>query len=283
VSRPLLRALALAAACAVAVLATLPVARAADTPAAPTAAAAPATTTRDFPPGLVIPEGARVDAAFDAERATEAWLAKLSPEQRAQSDAYFENGYWLDFAGLLWGLAIATILLRTRWSVWMRDRAERISRRPWLSVAIYAVLYVAVTFVLWLPYNIYVNFVREHAYGLSNLSFPGWLGETFTGLAVSLVGMPLVLTLAYAAVRKLGARWWSSCSSWGSAWSIRWSSRRCSTATSRWPKGPHATRSSRWHARATFPPSTSSGSTPRGRPRASVPTSAVRWVSRAST
>ena len=61
------------------------------------AIASPATapTARDLPPGLQIPDAARPGPNFDVDRATDAYLNLLSPEQRAQSDAYFEGGYWL--------------------------------------------------------------------------------------------------------------------------------------------------------------------------------------------
>ena len=42
-------------------------------------------------------------AHFDVEAATNAYMAELSPAQRARSDAYFEGGYWL----ILWDLLIA--------------------------------------------------------------------------------------------------------------------------------------------------------------------------------
>ena len=60
-------------------------------------AAAPDVLT--LPPGTQIPDAARPGPNFDVDRATEAYLALLSPEQRASSDAYFEGGYWLN----LWG------------------------------------------------------------------------------------------------------------------------------------------------------------------------------------
>ena len=43
---------------------------------------------------------------FDAEAATAAYLAQLSPEARAKSDAYFEGGYWL----LLWDFVAAAVV-----------------------------------------------------------------------------------------------------------------------------------------------------------------------------
>src|SRR5438552_1005280 len=117
---------------------------------------------RDLPPGLHVPAEAQPGPGFDVDRATEAWLGLLSPEQRAQSDAYFEGGYWLRLWSLLYGLGVMAILLWTGLSLRMRDLAERVGRRPWLSVAIYGALFIVASFLLDLPLSIYKEFVREH-------------------------------------------------------------------------------------------------------------------------
>src|SRR5690606_20329190 len=106
---------------------------------------------RDLPPGLQIPDAARPGPDFDAERATDAYVALLSPKQRASSDAYFEGGYWLILWGFLYGIVVAAILLCGRISQRMRDFARRISHRPWLNTMIYVALWVLVVFVLSLP------------------------------------------------------------------------------------------------------------------------------------
>jgi STE24 endopeptidase len=166
------------------------------------------TTAREFPPSLQIPEAARPGPGFDAERATDAYVALLSPEQRASSDAYFEGGYWLLLWGFLYGLGVAAILLYGRLSQRMRNLARRVSHRPWLYTMIYAALWVLVVFLLSLPLTIYQDFVREHQYGLATQDFGAWFGDQLKGLAISLVILPPVLALLYAGVRKLGARWW---------------------------------------------------------------------------
>jgi len=165
-------------------------------------------SSRDLPAGLQIPAQAQAGPGFDVERATDAWLNLLSPEQRALSDAYFEGGYWLRLWGLLYWLGVMAILLYSGLSRRMRDLAERLSRRPWLSVGLYGAAFIAVVFVLELPFSIYTDFVREHAYGLSNLSFPGWMRERLISLAVDLVIGCVVLSLLYAGIRRAGARWW---------------------------------------------------------------------------
>jgi len=34
-------------------------------------------------------------STLDVEKATRSYLDRISPEKKAQSDAYFEGGYWL--------------------------------------------------------------------------------------------------------------------------------------------------------------------------------------------
>ena len=130
------------------------------------------------------------------------------PEQRRLSDEYFEGGYWLHLWETVYDIGVMAILLTTGLSRRMRDFAERVSRRPVLNVPIYVALFVVATFILGLPMRIYVDFVREHQYGLSNLTFVHWLGEALIGLAISVVIGGLAFTPLYAAVRRAGARWW---------------------------------------------------------------------------
>lgn len=171
-------------------------------------ASAQAPVVRDLPPGLQVPAEAQPGPRFDVERATEAWLDLLSPEQRALSDAYFEGRYWLQLWSLLYGLGVMAIVLWTGLSRRMRDVAQRLGRSRWLSVAIYGALFIVAIFLLDLPLSIYRGFVREHQYGLSNLSFPGWLREALIGLAVMLVLGPIVLSIGYAGLRRAGRHWW---------------------------------------------------------------------------
>lgn len=171
------------------------------------AADAPA-PSRDFPPGLQIPDAARPGPGFDVERATQAYVDLLTPEQRAKSDDYFEGGYWLQLWGLLYGFAVAAILLGSGLSRRMRDIAERRSRRPWVQAFLYGLQWVFVAFLLGLPLVIYQGFVREHQYGLATQDFGAWFGDQLKGLALTLVIVPPILAALYAAVRRMGARWW---------------------------------------------------------------------------
>lgn len=163
---------------------------------------------RDLPPGLQIPEAARPGPTFDIDRATQAYIDLLSPEQRAASDAYFEGGYWLKLWQLLYGLLVAGILLFGGISTRIRDIARRISRRPGIVVMVYVVGWLLVGTLLGLPMSIYAEFFREHQYGLSTQTFGAWSADQLKGLLVGLVVMPPLLALLYIGIRRTGARWW---------------------------------------------------------------------------
>ncbi|MFZ1839276.1 MAG: M48 family metallopeptidase [Dokdonella sp.] len=169
------------------------------------AVAAPAT---ELPPGLQIPEAARPGPDFNADRATDAYVNLLSPEQRAQSDAYFEGGYWLQLWDLLYGLAVAWILLRSGLSRKMRDIGRRMSKRPSLVTMIYVLQWLLIGSLLMLPLTIYSGFFREHAYGLATQTFGEWSVDQLKELLISLIILPVVIALLYGAVRKTGERWW---------------------------------------------------------------------------
>ena len=133
--------------------------------------------------------------AFDAAKATDRYLAKVSGEARARSDAYFEGGYWLKLVDLLYALGVAALLLFTPISTRIRDWAEERTHSRTAQVMLYVAAYVPLVTVLALPLTLYEGFVREHSYGLSNQSFWQWLGDFGIGFALTFVAAVLLLPL----------------------------------------------------------------------------------------
>jgi STE24 endopeptidase len=162
----------------------------------------------EFPPGLIVPPGARMSAAFDADEATRAYMALQSPAQRARSDAYFEGGYWLQLWGFLYSLGVAWVVLAGRRSARMRDWCERLTRRRSLQIFLYAAVYFVVVYALTLPLTVYSDYFREHAYGLANQSFGPWFVEQLIGLGVTALAGALFLIAAYAFVARFAESWW---------------------------------------------------------------------------
>lgn len=176
--------------------------------------AAQAQTNTVPPPAPVAAEGAvsaAVAARLDPVAATDTYMKRLQGEARARSDAYAEGGYWLLLWDFLYGLAVAWLLLSRRISARIRDFAERRTPRANLQTFIYVLAYIPLTALLTFPMTFYEGFYREHQYGLSNLSFPGWLGEAGIGLAVNVVLMGIAITGLYAILRRVPQTWWA----WG--------------------------------------------------------------------
>src|SRR5688572_27657268 len=78
-------------------------------------------------PALTVPTAAEASPTFNAERATDAYLALVPAAQRARSDAYFEGGNWLLVWGTLYSVAILWLLLAFGWSRRMRDLSQRLT------------------------------------------------------------------------------------------------------------------------------------------------------------
>ena len=151
---------------------------------------------------------ASASGGFDVETATRAYLDTLQGPARAQSDAYFEGGYWLILWGTLVGILADWLLLRLGLMNAFRNLGERVSKHRWLVTWITALLYTLVGWVITLPWTIYTGFLRERQYDLMSQSFGGWLGETLTGFAISLVLVPLLIAAVYAVIRRAPRTWW---------------------------------------------------------------------------
>jgi STE24 endopeptidase len=168
------------------------------------------------PPAPVAAPAATAAKPFDVNRAVEAYLAKIPPARRAQSNAYFEGGYWLLLWDFLASVAAMWLLLRFRWSARMRSLAERMSRFQSLQDALYWIQFIVVTSALTFPLTVYEGYFREHNYDLLNQTFGPWMRDQLVGLAVGVVlGAILVIPL-FALVRRLGNGWWV----WGAALTI---------------------------------------------------------------
>ncbi len=145
---------------------------------------------------------------FDAQKAVDAYLARVSGKAKARSDAYFEGGYVLTFVDALYTVVVAALLLWLRISAVMRNFATRMTRFRFLQVPIYVVQYMVVTTLAALPLTIYEGFTREHAYGLSNQTFPQWADEFALSFGLNLVGFTILLTIIYAVTRAATRAWW---------------------------------------------------------------------------
>jgi STE24 endopeptidase len=153
---------------------------------------------------------------FDINAAVEAYLAKMPPEQRARSNAYFEGGYWLQLWDFMTTTLVMWLLLRFRWSMRMRDLAERITRFRPLQTALYWVQFIIALYVVTFPLALYEGYFREHKYGLLNQTLGPWMRDQLVALAVNIILGGILVMWLVGVVRRLGKNWWV----WGAVLSV---------------------------------------------------------------
>ena len=175
--------------------------------------AKPATVMPDV---IQVPAAAQPSEHFDADAATEAYLAQIPASASSRSDAYFEGGYWLILWDFLYAAAIYLLLLHFGWSAAMRNFAERVTRFKPLQAFIYWTEFLIVTTILGAPLALYEGYFRERQYGLATQTLGPWLGDQLIILLVNVVLGGVVSMALFSVVRRLPQTWWI----WGAGVSI---------------------------------------------------------------
>lgn len=161
-----------------------------------------------MPSVIQVPPEAQPSPNFNAEAATNAYLAQIPADSRARSDAYFEGGYWMILWDFLYGAIVLLLVLNLGWSAAMRNFSERVTRFKPVHTVVYWAQYLLLTTILGFPLSVYEDYFREHKYGLATQTFGPWLGDQFKGLLVNLVLGGILAMLLFGIVRKLQRSWW---------------------------------------------------------------------------
>lgn len=162
----------------------------------------------EMPSVVQVPKEAQPSAHFDANAATDAYMAQIPADKTARSNAYFEGGYWMILWDFLYGVAIALLLLNTRWSAKMRDLSGRVTRFRPVHTFVYWLQYAIITAILGFPLSVYEDYIREHKYGLATQTFGPWFTDQLKGLGVTIVMGGLLAMLLFGVVRRFPRTWW---------------------------------------------------------------------------
>jgi Zn-dependent protease with chaperone function len=163
---------------------------------------------------LLAPPAEPVPAASPAPGAPAAAAARPDtgpvavPEPTEKAMRYYRSGNAVWVVDTLLGLLVPALLLFTGFSARIRDLARRIGRRWLFVIAVYFVLYSLVSFVVTLPWAYYTEFVRQHAYDLSNQTLGKWASDTAKGLLVGLVVGALFVWVPFLLLKRSPRRWW---------------------------------------------------------------------------
>ena len=129
------------------------------------------------------------------------------PPVTARMRRYSYTGYALYFFGTAYGLLLLWGLLATGLSARLRDIAERVSRRRFLTLLVYYLLFSLVVAVLDFPLTFYGGFRLDHAYGLSHESLRAWLADQGTSEAVGVAITVPLLWLLFWLIGRSPRRW----------------------------------------------------------------------------
>ena len=139
--------------------------------------------------------------------AAEAQARIATPRVTPATREYSRIRYTLYFVGTAYGLLVLWALLATGVSARLRQMAERLSRRRFLTLLWYYVLLTLTLWIVHLPLSLYSGYWLEHAYGLSHQSFGAWLGDVGKGELVDVATTVPVLWLVFWLMGRAPRRW----------------------------------------------------------------------------
>ncbi len=134
-------------------------------------------------------------------------LGEVPPDD-PKMESYSHGNYLLYLVDSLWSAGLLAIFVFSGFGATLQDWAEKAGRSPNLKVAIYAILFTLVSFLGGFPLAVYASFLREKKYGFAHQTFAAWLGDRGKGLLVAMILQAVFFVILYAAIRRLGRRWW---------------------------------------------------------------------------
>lgn len=139
-------------------------------------------------------------------------MAQLSPEGHLKATHYTQGGHWVLLLGWVVGVVVAFLILRSGVLHRLRLNIDGTRRRPVSASFAVALVFLALSWLLSLPWSIYADWWREKQYRLNNQTLPAWLGEQLISTAISMIIGGLFAMAIYALLRRAPRSWWL----WGS-------------------------------------------------------------------
>jgi Zn-dependent protease with chaperone function len=130
------------------------------------------------------------------------------PPPTPEALRYYRSGHFVWAAGIAVAIAVPALLLWSGLAVALRTRIERFAK-PWpIAAAIFFAAYFALDWLVSLPWTWFVEFARQHAYGMSNQSFAQWLREGAIEAGVTCAIAAAFLWVPFWLIRRLPRTWW---------------------------------------------------------------------------
>ncbi len=131
----------------------------------------------------------------------------LPPDKLTKAYALYLLDGALYFVTTLWGFVVLWLMLRTRFGPYLRDWAERLSRRRIVQAIVVMCLFGFVLQLTQLPFDMYEHHVGLQ-YGLSVQHWGSWFGDWTKSLLLSFLFGTFLGWILYAVIRRSPRRWW---------------------------------------------------------------------------
>ncbi len=137
-------------------------------------------------------------------------LRYFSPQEIRHGREYHRGRYAALFLSFAIQALIILLALKLRWFRHIRDVSGMLSGGRWqLEVAIFASLFLLILSMATFPIRLYLGYLHEHAYGLSNQSLRDWLVDDVKANALGFVMLLPLAVLLYFFIRRFPNWWWA--------------------------------------------------------------------------
>lgn len=137
---------------------------------------------------------------------TETAILDNARQQEAKRYARIQRRWSLVDMGI--GVAYLLAWLVFGWSAALRDALSKVTASPFLLVALYALVFGGIYFLIGLPLSYYTGFVLPHHFGQSTQTLRGWVADQLKSLPIAAVFGLLALEVIYLVLRSFPQTWW---------------------------------------------------------------------------
>jgi STE24 endopeptidase len=143
---------------------------------------------------------------LDVNAATARYIDSLGPAALQKAHDYTVGKEWM----LLWSFLVTAVVtwLIVRSGILNRLEARIAERRPNLRAFLVSFVFLIVSAVLTLPWDLYASYFREKSYGRTSQPLGDWLFQGTIAMVVTAIVGAIFAIGIYWLIRRTGKRWW---------------------------------------------------------------------------
>ena len=130
------------------------------------------------------------------------------PEPTPKALEYHRTGMWIWLFARFWEMLVPAVFLLSGMSSRLASFTKRVGRVWYFEVTLFAIASLAIVYIAEFPLHWYAGFSRQHAYGLSNQTFPKWMGDSLKVQMMETLGAVLLAWVPILLIKRRPRSWW---------------------------------------------------------------------------